>query len=270
MTDSTHYVIRGGIEGRERLRIVGRVMHDSSTSLFDRLGLCAGLSCADVGCGGGDATLEIARRVAPDGRVVGVDIDQTKLEIARAEAQEQGVGNVEFRLADIREGLDGVDFDVVYSRFLLTHLSDAGAAVAALSRLLRPEGVLAVEDVDFTGSFTVPESNAFKRFHELYCTAVRKRGGDPDIGPRLPLLLKQCGFEDIRLNVVQPIGMSGEVKLLNPLTMENIADAVIEDGLATREEVDDIVRELFAFAAHPDTIAGTPRIVQAWGRRPNA
>lgn len=70
------------------------------------------------------------------------------------------------------------------------------------------------------------------------------------------------------MHVVQPIGMSGEVKLLTPLTMENIAGAVIEDGAATREEVDEIVRELYAFAADPDTVAGTPRIVQAWGGRP--
>ena len=75
MTDSTHYVIRGGVEGRERLRVLARVMHASSTSLLDRLGLCDGLACLDVGCGGGDMTLELARRVAPHGKAVGVDID---------------------------------------------------------------------------------------------------------------------------------------------------------------------------------------------------
>ena len=37
MADSTHYVIRGGLEGRERLRVLGRVMRTSSMSLFDRL-----------------------------------------------------------------------------------------------------------------------------------------------------------------------------------------------------------------------------------------
>ena len=91
MADTTHYVIRGGLEGRERLRVLGRVMRPSSMSLFDRLGLTDGLACLDVGCGGGDATLELARRVAPRGSVVGVDIDETKLQIARAEAAQEGV-----------------------------------------------------------------------------------------------------------------------------------------------------------------------------------
>jgi len=75
---------------------------------------------------------------------------------------------------------------------------------------------------------------------------------------------------DVGTCITQPIGTEGEVKLINPITMENIAGAVLEDGLATREEIDAVVRELFAFAADPNTVAGVPRVVQAWGRRPAA
>ncbi len=268
MADSTHYVIRGGVEGRERLRVLGRVMHASSSSLFDRLGLREGLSCLDVGCGGADATLELARRVGPSGRTVGVDIDATKLELARCEAAERGLRHVSFEELDIRETSLDHRFDVVYSRFLLTHLSDPAGAVAAFFQHLRPGGVVAVEDIDFSGYFSYPESNAFRRYQALYCATVSRRGGDPNIGPRLPSLLERAGFEDIGVSVVQPVGTRGEVKLLNPITMENIAGAVLEDGLATREEIDDVVRELYEFAANPSTVAGLPRIVQAWGRRP--
>src|SRR5215470_866804 len=103
MSDSSHYVIRGGVEGRERLRVIARVMRASSMSMFDRLGLRDGCQCLDVGCGGGDVTLDLARRVGPHGRVVGVDIDEKKLEIARTEARQLGVANVEFRVADVRD-----------------------------------------------------------------------------------------------------------------------------------------------------------------------
>jgi hypothetical protein len=51
------------------------------------------------------------------------------------------------------------------------------------------------------------------------------------------------------------------------LTLENIAGAVLADGLASQEEIDEVARELYEFAAAPDTLAGTPRIIQAWGRR---
>jgi len=50
--------------------------------------------------------------------------------------------------------------------------------------------------------------------------------------------------------------------------MENIANAVLDDGLATRDEIDGIVRELYEFAADPATVAGMPRVVQAWGTKP--
>ena len=52
--------------------------------------------------------------------------------------------------------------------------------------------------------------------------------------------------------------------------MENIAPAVLADGLASQHEMDEVVRELYDFATDPDTMAGTPRVVQAWGRRPAA
>jgi SAM-dependent methyltransferase len=270
MADFKHYVIRGGIEGRERLRIVSRVMHASTTSLLDRLDLRDGLACLDVGCGGGDVTLELARRVAPHGKAVGTDIDQTKLKLARQEAQQQGVTNVEFHLSDIREVSGAPEFDVLYTRFLLTHLSDPASAVKAFYRYLRPGGLVAVEDIDCSGYFTYPECKAFRRYHELYCAVVRRRGGDPDIGPRLPLLLRSCGFENVGVSVVQPIGTQGEIKLLNPITMENIVDTVLQEGLATREEIEEVVRELYGFAADPNTVAGVPRVVQAWGRCPTA
>jgi hypothetical protein len=43
---------------------------------------------------------------------------------------------------------------------------------------------------------------------------------------------------------------------------------VLSDGLATRDEIDRLVADLYAFAADPDTITGLPRVVQAWGHRP--
>jgi SAM-dependent methyltransferase len=268
MTAKTEYVIRGGVAGRERLRILARTLHAGTSALFDRLDVGAGLQCLDVGCGGGDVTLELARRAGPRGRVVGVDIDAAKLDMARQEAAEQGVTNVEFRPIDIRTAEAGTGFDLVYARFLLTHLPDPAAAIAAFSRALRPGGLLIVEDIDFKGNFAWPETAAFRRYCELYYAVVRPRGGDPDIGPRLPILLADGGFGQVGMHVVQPMATQGDEKLINPITLENIADAILQDGLATRQELDALIHELYAFAADPRTVAGLARVIQVWGRRP--
>lgn len=268
MTHSSHYVIRGGPEGRERLRVLGRIMHPTSMALFDRCGIKDGMACLDVGCGGGDVTLELARRVAPTGAVVGLDIDEEKVRIARAEAEQRGVANVDFRVSDIGDAAGPPAFDLVYARFLLTHLREPEGAVGGFRRKLRPGGLLVVEDIDFSGHFTHPESEAFRRYHALYCATVTRRGGDPNIGPRLPGLLRQAGFQDIHVTAVQPLALEGETKLISALTMESIAGAVLADGLASQEEVEAIVRELYAFAADPSTLAGPPRVVQVSGRMP--
>jgi ubiquinone/menaquinone biosynthesis C-methylase UbiE len=268
MADAQQYVIRGGAPGRERLRLLSRVMHQTTMALFDKLDLRDGLACLDAGCGGGDATLELARRVAPHGRAVGLDIDQTKLDLAADGARQQGLANVTFVLSGADELEAAAEFDVVYSRFLLTHLKDPARTVASFFRYVRPGGVVALEDIDFTGYFTYPESKAFRRYCELYYAIVKKRGGDPDIGRRLSFLIRDAGFANRGLVVVQPVGTTGEAKAVNAVTMENIADTVVQDGLATREECAELVRELHGFAEDPNTLAGTPRIFQVWGRRP--
>ncbi len=226
------YVIRGGVEGRERLRILARVMHPFTNGLFDRLRIGHGMACLDAGCGGGDVTIELARRVGPAGRAVGIDLDEIKLNLARQEAAALGMEHVSFQQTDIAAGAFEPEFDVIYARFLLTHLVDPAEAIARMQTWLKPGGILVVEDIDFSGHFCHPESPAFRRYVELYTQAVERRGGDPHIGPRVPGLLMGADFDGVEMHVVHPAGIDGEVKLISPLTMENIADSVIADGLA--------------------------------------
>ncbi len=265
---SPHYVIRGGLEGRERLRVLGRVMRPATLEFIKRAGIQAGSFCLDAGCGGGDVTLELARLVGPEGGVIGIDIDVEKIEVARTEAEAQQFSNVEFRVADVSKGELQELFDVVYCRFVLTHLPAPEEALAAMWRSLRPGGKLLVADIDCDGYFWYPASPAQSRFSQLYTEAVRRRGGDPCIGPRLPSLLVKAGFEGVHLNVVQPAGLEGEVKLIAALTMENIADTVLAQGLASSDEIQQIVADLYAFAHARETVGSLPRIVEVWGLRP--
>jgi len=267
MGDLNHYVIRGGAKGHERLKVLSRVMHATSSALFDRARIVPGARCLDIGCGSGDITRELARRAGPKGAAVGADIDETKLQLARDETEKLGITNVEFRSIDIRERPETQEFDVVYARFLLTHLSDPAAAVDCFLEFLKPDGLVIVEDIDFSGCFVHPPSKAFDRYHEIYCSSVRKRGGDPNIGPRLPLMLNNAGLRNVEVMVVQPMGLEGEVKLLGPLTMEAIVDAAIAEHLTTNEEATELIAALYEYAADSSTLAGTPRIVQSWGRK---
>ena len=179
------------------------------------------------------------------------------------------MSNVDFRVDDVMEApTDDERFDVVYVRFLLTHLTDPAKGARTTSRRrLAPGGVVVVEDIDCTGHFCQPHNDAFWRYVEWYRAAARSRGVDPDIGPRLPGLLADAGLSDVGVNVVQPAGITGEVKLIAPITLEAVAGAILAADLATHDELARTVDDLYAFAETDGTLLSLPRIVQAWGRR---
>jgi SAM-dependent methyltransferase len=264
-TDSAYYVIRGGVQGRERLRILARVMEPTTRALLDRVGVGVGMTCLDVGCGGGDVTALLAGAVGASGRVLGIDIDPTTVELARREAAAARLGQVAFRVADETTWGELAGYDVVYARFVLTHVPDPLALLRRMRAAVRPGGMIVLEDIDFRGHFCHPESSAFGRYVELYTRAVQRRGGDPNIGPRLPALLTEIACECVRLHVVQPAAMDGEAKLIAPLTMENTAAAMVEQGLVGDEEIAHIVAELHALARDGRSVMSLPRVVQAWG-----
>jgi SAM-dependent methyltransferase len=268
MTERT-YIMRGGAQGRERLRLLSRVLAPATRGLLDRAALRPGLNCLDVGTGGGDVARELARRVAPSGRAVGTDIDEEALAIARAEAAASGIANLAFVRHDATAGpYEPGAFDLVHARFLLSHLRDPAAALAAMVDSLAPGGLLLLQDIDFAGHFCWPPAPVHDRYLELYHACAIARGGDPDIGPRLPGMLAGLGLTGVDLALAQVAAMTGEIKRMAPVTMAVIADTVIGQGLAGADEVGDLVAALEALAADDRTVVALPRIVQCWGRKP--
>lgn len=124
-----------------------------------------------------------------------------------------------------------------------------------------------LEDIDFRGHFAEPDCPALLRYVELYTKSVHGRGADPNIGPRLPRLLREAGFEEVQMIVFQPVALEGGIKLLTCVTLEAIAEAVLQDDLATHQELGETIKELYAFARDPHTVLGGPRVFQAWGRK---
>jgi hypothetical protein len=136
-----------------------------------------------------------------------------------------------------------------------------------MTERLEPEGVLVVEDIDCSGHFCHPPSPAFSRYVEWYTKAAQARGCDPNIGPRLPGLLRDAGLDDVGVNVVHPAGLSGDVKLIGPITLENVAESIVSADLATPDEVQQTIEELYVFARAEGTLLSLPRMMQSWGRR---
>src|SRR2546427_6919777 len=111
---------------------------------MDRAGIAPGERVIDVGCGCGDTTIALARRVGPAGLVLGIDISAPMLERAAETARAEALANVRFENADAQtHRLPASAFDVVYSRFGVMFFADPVAAFANLRAALRPGGRLA-------------------------------------------------------------------------------------------------------------------------------
>jgi SAM-dependent methyltransferase len=267
-SDAPHrYAIRGGKEGKKRLDLLARVMLPTTMELLDRAGLIRGMKCLDVGCGGGHVAISMARIIGPEGRVIGTDTDTEILALAREDAEAAKITNVEFQQQDACASAWHEEFNLTYARFLLSHLSEPDICLAAMVQACAPEGTIVIEDTDFAGSFCYPACAAYERYNELYQELVQRRGGDPNIGPKLPAVLRRAGIQGVEVNVIQPAHIRGEGKLMAPLTVSRISHALTAEGLVTEGEVQQILTELSHAAADCETVISLPRVFQVWGKR---
>jgi len=112
---------------------------------IDRLSPATGSSVLDVGCGSGASAVPAAIMVGPQGRVIGIDLAERLLAIARSKSAAQNLQNVEFQRADMTAlGYPDASFDAVVSVFSIFFVSDMVSQVRELWRVLRPGGKLAI------------------------------------------------------------------------------------------------------------------------------
>jgi precorrin-6B methylase 2 len=257
------YAIAGGEDGKRRLDLLSDIMRETTLRLIDDAGLKRGDRVLDVGCGGGHVALDMARIVGSEGHVLGIDFDPHVLELAREDARKAGVGTVEFETADAHR-FDGGPFSFIHARFLLSHVSEPDRVFDRLKAMLAPGGRIAVEDIDMSGAYCFPADAAQDRYQALYTEAVRRGGGDANLGRRLPAVALAAGLH-ARWRVFQPVHASGPEKRLTAVTMDMIRGSLLRYGLADASEIDAITERLNAFADDRSTLVALPRMVQVWG-----
>jgi ubiquinone/menaquinone biosynthesis C-methylase UbiE len=115
--------------------------------LVTALRLRAGQTVADIGAGGGELALALAREVGPSGRVYATELTEARLRDIRQAATSAGLGNVSVVEAhETRTNLPERCCDALVLRKVYHHFDDPGLMNASMRQALKPGGLLAVLD----------------------------------------------------------------------------------------------------------------------------
>jgi len=244
MKQDNDYIIKGGSEGKARLDVLGSILDTHTIKLLEQGERLDGKKFLDLGCGGGNMSRNAARLVGDKGNVTAIDFDAEILSLAQKQAGEEGIRNISFRSMDAYELDYDSTFDIVYSRFLLSHLTDPAKVLSNMLRALRPGGRLLIEDIDFSGHFCFPPSKGFDLYLHYFTTAARNNHQNPDIGLSLFKLFNDAGVGNVQYDVIQPVHNTGAGKWMAYYTMDKIKDAVIKQNLATSDEIKEVLKTL--------------------------
>lgn len=158
--------------------------------------LNAGDVVLDLGSGGGIDVLLSARRVGPEGKAYGLDMTDDMLQLARKNAAEAGVKNVEFLRGRIEEiPLPSNSVDVIISNCVINLSGDKRKVLAEAFRVLKPGGRFAVSDVVVQGELPAD----VKKSMELWVGCVAGALGDKEFVS----LLTEVGFTDASVEMTR-------------------------------------------------------------------
>ena len=122
------------------LRETGRIVATFGEAALKVAAPQPGERVLDIGCGCGDTSIEIAQLVGPTGSVLGIDVSQPMLEVARSSGALADCAHLTFREGDASEVPLPADMDLLFSRFGVMFFSRPSAALGHLRESLRPGG----------------------------------------------------------------------------------------------------------------------------------
>ena len=258
----------------DRLRAQSRAWEAATSRLLDRVGLAAGASCLDAGCGPGETMRLMAQRVGPAGRVTGIDVDAPLGLQALTMLHDTGHRQCRFAPHDITadEPLPGAAFDLVYARLLLYHLPERETVLRRLWDAVAPGGHLLVQDYDLRAVSVLPTLDSFEELRRVVLEAFSAAGCDVQIGARLPEL-----FADAGIGAPDGTDVSGrleplaEAQTILTAVYRSLLETAIAHGITTEQRaaatLSEVGGDVERFPSRPTL---WPLLIGAWKHKPDS
>jgi SAM-dependent methyltransferase len=254
----------------EQMRLTAQALEFEPQSrwLLDTIGVRPGWHAADIGCGAIGILDLLSERIGAHGAVIGVEREPRLVAMARAEMALRGLRNVAVVQGDaLASGLEPGTFDLVHERLVMAEIAEPQALVDEMASLLRPGGIIVLEDVDDLSYTCAPMHPSWTVLLDAAHTVLTAEGADLFAGRALPGYLRAAGVQDVQVKIHARAAAPGEHRRMHLLSLlDTLEDRVVGAGLLTTTA---LRRHRAALAAHlqaPETLLIDKLFVQAWGR----
>ncbi len=234
-----NYILGTDAKAVQNLEVQQVRLAENSFEQLQKAGLKEGMIVWDVGSGSGAMTEYIASQVGDNGHVYALDISDELLSAAKERIKKSNFTNVTFILGDIKT-LDTSNIpkaDIVFSRLVLMHMSQPEIALQKMVTLLKSGGVLSLQESTMSTahlSFPNPE---IEDYYRTMIAFGNSRGGDFDIGRKLPKICSKLDFAKFESYSSQHILNASDAKKAMLGRLEEMREKVIEAKIARTEKV---------------------------------
>jgi len=255
-------------EGTSPHNILDYCFNKSTEDFLLKSGLMPGMNVLELGCGAGSMSCWIAQRIGPKGHLVAIDNDPAQLSRAQIHAEQNDIHNLSFACQDADDiSKREAQFDLVYCRFILHHLERPRDVIAQMISLLKPGGIIAIEEGIVNHAFVYPHQESFgnERFtitdHHINTEGQQRDG---NFGIKLYHTLHRAGISDLSLNLVAPVLTTRDEKSLLLSGHQYSKRSQIEHGV-TEEQWQHRLNEMKQFIIDDSVIVGFYQSAQVHG-----
>jgi ubiquinone/menaquinone biosynthesis C-methylase UbiE len=263
--DEKEYVLGTDRAELERLGLQHQLWVAQAATAWERAGFRRGHRILDVGCGPGFATIDLAQRVGPRGKVVAVDLSRRFLAHLEERSTALGLANIRTVEGSVeRLPIREAGFDGAYARWVLCFVRRPAAVLTQVARRIKRGGVFVIQDYfQYESILIAPQCEAFRRVFRAVHKSWRSRGGDPDIGCRLPGLLRRAGFEVREIKPLVRLARPGSPLWAWPDTFFDIyLPSLVKAGFITATDEQNFRREWAKRSRNPDAFFTSPPMLE--------
>lgn len=270
MAEDHQYFLGHSSVEQKRLQQQALELAGESAGLFDQIGIAQGSRVVEIGCGPQGCLELLSSRVGPTGSVIGVELSDHAVQLARGFLSERRISNVEVRQGNAAAtGLPRERFDLATARLVLSNIPEPEKVVSEMAALVRRGGVVALHEADWWAHVCDPPLPAWDRLKQALVSYSEAKGIDLYIGRRIARMLRNAGLVNIQVKPL--IHIYGPDHSRRPIFLQfvnNLRDRVVEEGLISEAEFAECVSSLERHLREPETLVVSHLFIQAWGRKP--